>query len=539
MSIDLDKIIKRQDTLFGHQQLFASTWQEIADYMMPRKSVITTKKTPGAKQTEKLFDSTAINASELLAATLNGSLTSAAMKWFTLKMRETELNEVKEIAEWLEGCAKRMYLSFAQSNFNSEIHEVYLDLVTFGTGALLVEENEAVYAGFNGFRFESLQLGDYAIAEDVHGRVKTIYRRFKKSAEAAVEEWGSAVGERIKEKSLKNPDTMIEFVHCVYRNPDKQDIERPYISLTIARQERQLVSEAFYEEFPFMVARWSKTSGEVYGRGPGHTALPDVKSLNKAVELNFKAWGIQIQPPMLAEDDSIIGDISIVPGGIIWYQPGRNPPKALDLNTNFNLHVINEEKLKKSIRSIFHSDQIETLLAANGPQKTATEIQIQYEIIQQLLGPTLGRLESELLDPLIIRSFNLMWRAGAFRQMPDILMSIGGNIQYDIRYESPLVRAQRSSDVVAIQRLNGFVTEVVQQSGKPEVVDVIDHDKAVKEVANILGVPAGIIRDDEEIQQIRQARTQALAQQNEKQNMLDMAEGMKKAAPIMKEMNNG
>lgn len=531
MAVDVNKIIKRYSYLYQQQQLFASTWQELAEYLVPRKAIVTVHKSPGQKQTEKLFDSTGIHSSELLAATLNGSLTSSSAKWFTLKMRESELNEIKEVREWLEDCSKRMYLSFSQSNFNSEVYETYIDLVDFGIGALLLEEDEIESAGFNGFRFEALQIGTYVVAEDARGRVNTLFRKFKKGARAAVDEWGDKVGEKIKEKALKNPDLEIEFMHCVYPDPDDK---KHFLSLTIAVQEKIVVKESFYEEFPYLVPRWNKTSGEVYGRGPGHTALPDIKTLNKAVEMNLKAWGIEIQPPIAAEDDSIIGDINLTPGGVTWYQRGSKPPVPITLRTNFQITMVNRDDLKKSIRGIFHSDQIETLLATGGPQKTATEVQIKYEIIQQLLGPTLGRIERELLDPLIVRAFNIMYRAGAFAPMPAVLAQTE-NAHYDIRYESPLARAQRSSDVVAIQRMNSLVAEIAQIA-KPDVLDVVDYDREVREVADILGVPAGILRDQDEVDAMRQARTEGLKAEQQKQDMLDMAEGIKKVAPVMKEM---
>ena len=77
-------------------------WQEILDYVMPRKAEVSFKRSKGEKRTEVLYDSTAITASTLLAASLQGTLTSPSLPWFSLKLRNKELNEDREVELYLE-----------------------------------------------------------------------------------------------------------------------------------------------------------------------------------------------------------------------------------------------------------------------------------------------------------------------------------------------------------------------------------------------------------------------------------------------------
>ena len=65
----------------GSRGTWEDHWQEILDYVMPRKADIVFTRTKGQKRTEILFDSTAITASNLLAASLQGTLTSPSMQW--------------------------------------------------------------------------------------------------------------------------------------------------------------------------------------------------------------------------------------------------------------------------------------------------------------------------------------------------------------------------------------------------------------------------------------------------------------------------
>jgi len=117
-------------------------WQEVSDYMLPRKAEITKERARGDKRHTLIFDATAIHALELLAASLHGMLTSSANKWFSLRFKETELNSLDEAKEWLEDATSRMYDVIAKSNFQQEIFECYHDLIAFGTSCLMIEEDQ-------------------------------------------------------------------------------------------------------------------------------------------------------------------------------------------------------------------------------------------------------------------------------------------------------------------------------------------------------------------------------------------------------------
>ena len=94
-------IKKRCANLESVRQTWEDHWQEILDYVMPRKADVTFVRSRGEKRTEVLYDSTAITANNLLAASLQGTLTSASLPWFHLKLRDTETNQNRDIQLWL------------------------------------------------------------------------------------------------------------------------------------------------------------------------------------------------------------------------------------------------------------------------------------------------------------------------------------------------------------------------------------------------------------------------------------------------------
>ena len=94
-------LMKRFGSLESQRSTWESHWQEIGDYVVTRKADITKKRSPGDKNTELMFDTTAPLAAELLSASLHGMLTNMSTKWFSLNFRDRELNGNDEAREWL------------------------------------------------------------------------------------------------------------------------------------------------------------------------------------------------------------------------------------------------------------------------------------------------------------------------------------------------------------------------------------------------------------------------------------------------------
>ncbi len=524
-----DYIKKRYNEMSSNRGTWEDHWQEILDYVMPRKADIVTKRISGDKRTEVLFDSTAITANNLLAASLQGTLTSPSRQWFYLKIRNEEVNEDREVQLYLEDSAKRMYDVFNQTNFNTEVHELYLDLCSIGTGCLFVEEGNK---GFDEdlIHFQTLHISEFYIHENVSGYIDTLYRKYKLTARQAVQEFGEDnVGPKILECASMKPDKKFNFIHAVEPREDyervfgESDTKLPFHSCHVCEEEKMVVRTGGYNEFPYLVPRWSKATGEIYGRSPSYNALPDIKTLNKAVEIGLKAWSKAIDPPLLVQDDGVIGRVRMTPGGITVI---RNDAAVKPFQSGANMQVttFKEAELKTAIRQAYYSDQLQL---QQGPQMTATEVQVRYELMQRLLGPTLGRFQSEFLNPLIERVFGIMFRAEAFVQEPNLLQ--GQSI--DIEYVGPLARSQRMEEAVAVERLYQLAMQLAQAD--PSIMDILNHDEAIRARAELLGVPKSVLRGRAEVDELRQARMQQQAMQQEMMMQQQQAEiGAKQAASL-------
>jgi len=191
MAANAERLLKRHDHLRGEQANYRSLCEELATFILPSQQGFLGDITPGSKRTERLFDSTGIAANGALAATMGGTLTNEALRWFGLKTTEPDLNDDDAVREHLDAETDAILLAFSQSNFYPEILEGYRQLGAFGMTALFCEEAPIERPGFNGLRFEAWPLKSVAIAEDGYGRVNTAFHELEMSADAAVGRWST------------------------------------------------------------------------------------------------------------------------------------------------------------------------------------------------------------------------------------------------------------------------------------------------------------------------------------------------------------
>jgi hypothetical protein len=518
-------LLKRYKTLQTNRQHWESHWQEVADYIVPRKADITKKRTAGDKRTELIFDGTAVHAAELMAASLHGMLTNAATPWFSLRYQDDEINSDDEAKEWLEGASDVMYQYLARSNFQEQIHELYSDLVTFGTAVIFVDGDD------DGVRFSTRHIAECYVSEDAKGRVDTVYRKYKTTARAAQAQFTNLT-RRIEKLAEQDPYAEVELLHIVMpreeRNPKlRTKNNKPFASIFVDPDEKQILGEGGFDELPYMVPRFLKASFELgYGRSPSMTALPDTKMVNKMSEIVIRASQLQIHPPMMVPDDGFMLPVRTTPGGLNFYRSGtRDRIEPLNIGANNPIGEQQLEQRRQAIRAAFYVDQ---LILGTGPTMTATEVIQRTEEKMRLLGPVLGRLQAELLQPLINRVFSILARKRAFKPAPESLRD--GDI--DIEYVSPLAKAQRSGEVQSILQMVEFLAPLTQID--QGVLDYLDVDGMAKHIIRVTGTPATVVRGEGEVAQLREQRAAQAAQQAELQTMQSMATSAGEAAPALR-----
>ena len=512
-------IVSRFEYLEGQRANWDSHYQELADYMLPRKADIVRKRARGEKRMELIFDGTALQSVDLLASSLHGMLTSGATPWFHLTLKDDELGRDEEVQAWLEDTSSRMMRAITMSNFETEVHEMYVDLVVFGTGCMFVEMDKT------SMRFSTRHISEFYVAEDQFGIVDTVFRKYRLPARQAVQRFGiENVGKFIQKTFEKKPDEEVTVLHCVMprkeRDPTKQDNKNmPFASMYICMETKMVMQESGFQEFPYVVPRFLKATGEVMGRSPAMVALPDVKMLNLMSKTIIQAAQKLIDPPLLVPDDGFLLPVRTQPGGLNFFRSGtRDTITPLNTGANIPIGLNMEEQRRSAIRSAFYVDQ---LLTGGSPNMTATEVVQRQEERMRVIGPVLGRLMNEMLRPMIDRVFALMLRADMLAPPPEILQGL----DVDVEYVSPLARAQKSSSLNSTMKALEILLPLAQAL---PVADHINADGLVNHIMDSLGVPKKVVKPQSEVDAAREeqaAQQQAMMERQEtSQDVQDVAQ---------------
>lgn len=521
-------LMKRYKTLQTQRQNWESHWQEIADYVVPRKADVTKKRTSGDKRTELIFDGTAIHASELMAASLHGMLTNASTPWFSLRYSDDQFETDDLAKEWLQSATDVMYQEINRSNFHEAIHELYADLVTFGTAVMFIDSDKD-----DTLRFSTRHIAETYLSEDEFGRVDTVYREFKYPLRAAVAQFGEEnISPRMAKMFKDDPYQECTLLHVVMPRPERDSFKvdsknKPVASIYVDPEDKMILSESGFDEFPYVVPRYLKSSFEHgYGRSPAMTALADIKMLNKMSETVIRAAQLQIHPPLMVPDDGFHMPVRTVPGGLNFYRGGtRDRIEPLNIGSNNPLGENQLDQRRQAIRAAFYVDQ---LILGNAPGMTATEVIQRTEEKMRLLAPALGRLQAELLHPMINRVYRILARKQRFEAPPEF-MKMG---QIDIEYVSPLAKAQRSGDVQSAMQLFQFLQPLLQID--PSVVDYLDLDGLAQHIIKVTNVPATVVRGAGQVNELRQKRQQEQQQMAEMQQAQMLAQSAGEAAPALR-----
>lgn len=539
MGADPRDLMARAAAMRSDRATLIAHADEIKTYIRPDSTEIQNTTTPGAKRRAEVLDNTAEDACELLAGALHGTLTNPASKWFFLKPQDGALMRDLDVRTWLHAATEEMLAVFASPRafFAPQIHEVWADVVAYGTGTLAVFDRPGDLP-----LFASRPLAEIMIAENAEGRVDTWFRAFKLPAREAYKKWGAKAGADVV-KAVEKPatqDQLFEFLHAVYPRADadpkrKDQRGKPWASCWVNQAEGLIMAEGGYDESPYITGRWAKAAGEIYGRGPGMKALPDTKMLQRMMGATIAGAELAIRPPLMVPDDGVIGPIRLRPASLTKVRSdlmlgNASPIRSMTLGAQPDIGEMLMEQVRKRIERAFYSHLIQL---DQDPKMTATQVVELSERALQVMGPMMGRLQAEVLGPLIDRVFAVMFRGGAFGEPPRRLR--GADLA--IEYVSPISRAQRAGDAVAIMRTREAVHAIAQSA--PQVLDNFDADGEAIALADLYGYPPNLQKKPADVQAARDERARLQAEQKKGLEALAMADAAGKAAPMLKAIQGG
>ena len=408
--MNVQNLQKMYNKALALREPWLQRWDDARRYTIPTNNT----------EVATLFDGTASDAVDNLAASIYTLLTPPESLWINL-VRESDDSPNPEIATR----ALRAHLN--DSNFYTTVHQSYLDLCIYGTACLFMTENPI--GTDSAFSFTAIPITDIAILPNAIFHTTTMT-----ALDVATKYPLWIPTDEVRKKIESNPDAPLRLVQSL--------IGLDFVAwLDVGGDiENNIVSTGTFETNPYIIFRWSLTSGELYGRSPVMRALPDIKTANKVVELVLKNATIAVSGIWQADDDGVINlaNINLTPGAIIPKAVGSSGLTPLASGANFDVSQLVLKDLRDRIRHALLADRLGLL---SDKEMTATEIMARNADMMRILGATYGRLLHEFIRPLVDRGLQILSRRGVID--PIVL-----NSDAELKYIAPITQMAMAENLI-------------------------------------------------------------------------------------------
>lgn len=514
---EVDEYLKMLKQCKHKRQNWEEHWRDVSRYVIPNKENVWdfNYMAKGEKKNLRLYDSSARHYNELLASALHSMLTNPSVQWFELTTGDHDVDKIPAVKEYLQKTVRKIHQVLNNTNFQTEIHEVYLDLGCFGTGAMLINEDDE-----NVINFASRPIYQFHIMENFKNEIDTFFIEIKMTARKILQKYGEEMlTKEVLEMFKKKPQSEHMVVMAVMPNDEMEKGKvgpqnKPFKSIHILQKQQLFLKKSGFDEFPAVFPRWIKDSMETYGRSPAMKSLPDIKMINAMMKTIIRGSQKIVDPPLMIPDDGFM-KFNTKPGGLNPYRAGtqdRVYPIETRAQIGIGIDMLNE--IRSRIKESFYIDQLQL---KDGPQMTATEVNARTDEHLRLLGPILGRLHFELLQPLIARIIGIMKRKNQLPENPP--EELAGRVP-QVYYSSQIARAQRIAEGQNFDRYFMSISGIAQ--AYPEIMDNFNPDSIASYLAGIYGTPHEVMREEADREEMRDQRAEQ--EQQMQQAMMEQEE---------------
>ena len=490
MATDVDALLKRYEIALAKKEQWRSVYEEAYAYALPQRNLYDGNYEGGAsaggqKKMNRVFDATAIHSTQRFANRLQSGIFPPQRKWARLEPGPDIPGDRRADAQKiLDDYTEIMFAVLKQSNFDIAIGEFLLDLA-IGTGVMLVQPGDDV----NIINFTPVPQYLVCFEEGANGQVDNVYRKMRLKGEVIAQQWKDAkIPAQLAKQIEEKPTEEIELIECTIKDYTRGD----YTYHVMTRNPKDCIVERKMKTSPWVVSRYMKVSGEIYGRGPVLTAMPDIKTLNKTVELLLKNASLAVSGVYTAADDGVLNPntVRIVPGAIIPVARNGGPQgeslRALPRAGDFNVTQIVLNDLRMNVKKVLLD---ESLPPDNMSARSATEVVERMKELAQNLGSAFGRLINETMIPVVSKILDVMDSKGLI----DMPLKVNG-LEVRVSPVAPLANAQYMEEIGAATQWMQTAAMMSQASGSQEPMMAVDQGAMIDWIGDKLGVPAQVRR---------------------------------------------
>jgi hypothetical protein len=510
------EIINLYDREWSKNANFRSLWQDVADLSFPREANITVTNVKGTELGKKIYDTTAIVDSKIMTDGLCSAIIPAGEPFFKFNVGKNNIGGVSDEYEtYLMEASEQLHIDMFASNFLLVFNEAIRSLISFGTGNVYSEWSKKA----GGLNYKEYDISLYIPLENSGGTIDTCIIKFQYTPRQAYQEWGKDnVGKSVVEayNDEKKRHEPMSFIHIVRPREKRRSwlegyLDMPFESIYVAIKDKHTIEEGGFPEFPYHIARWTKTTGEIMGRGIGTEIIRQLRYLNK-LKVDFVECADKNVNPPREQLESFDGELKVFPGAVNIVQEIPSTRAMESLTGNFPISEKTLESEREEVHKAYYRDVFVQLADLKGDRRTTVEI--RQRILEGLrrVGQPVHRIYSELMESLIIRSLRLEIRNGRIPPPPP------GLDTFEIEYLGLMANALSSGQARGFQQWAVIGSELEKEF--PGIKDNINTDEGFRDLGRSLGVKAEHMNTEEEREAIRQER----ARQLEQRQALEMAQ---------------
>lgn len=502
-------MINLRDQAYADQANFRSLWQDTSNWVLPLHGRIEESRTPGERLGVHINDITAILEVRNMASGLSAQIIPPGQEYFKLANADEDQDN-DEINSYLDSLTEWAHTEQYNSNFIEEFNVALLSLIVFGNAAFY-----PYWTLRTGLTHRNYPIGSYQVMQNEDGVIDTFILSCKKTLHEVVSRYqdlgkGMASDLEALKAGRGEPFKQYEIVQLIRPRASRDansmtNVNMPWESVHVCKEDRYVLEESGFPEFPIAVPRWSRSPGEVYGRGIGTEILPQVTKLNQ-MELDITFAGQQWAKPPLEVLDTFDGNVNLTPGAQNFVTQ-LNSIKGIEFGARgqypYGKDILQDQR--SIVQEAFFKSTFEQLSMLTGDRRTTAEIYGRMKEGFKKISQPIGRIFSELCSPVIQRSVRLLIDNGAVPSPPPSLRSA------KIEYTGPLALALRDQHVEAFDIWFDFGARMEEVS--PGALDNIDFDESIRDIGRFLGVKESHIRKIAERDAIRERRAEQLRQQ--------------------------
>ena len=500
-AINIDEVLERYGAARTRKSRTDNERREAGKYAWPaaQDQVRNALSTDENIKTIDKYDDTAVRSAYRMTSGIFTYLMPAGSFWHGFKAQDYELNQQPEYQEWMSKAATQTHAELMRSNFQREMFLTIRSMIVFGTGVISVEMIDGDIV------FKAHHIGFMFFDDNSKGEIDTVYRQIFYTVRQAAQQFGIKNLSKSAAKEFKagKLSEKHEYVHVCAPNKDfdgrmgSGKVKSFYICI----QDKEIVKkDPDFKHLPYLVARFARTPGGIMGYGPAMEYIDDIRMLNRMAASYIESAEIANNPPMMMEDDGVVGQPVTGPHGTIYVRTGATFPQPYvsGINVQSNAEVILQ--MRQIVQMAFFNDLFEPM--GQHRNMTATEVDARIEELIVIVTPAVVSLANEIFSPMLTRILDLLIKTPKKgKRIPQPPASFDYDVVYQGRLALAMSNVQANAQEVVLAKF------VPYQEITP-VLENVNMDKTFRTAWISGGAPAENLTDFDEMMEARAKKQQ-------------------------------